>query len=40
MLADVCCHGSVTVNPGLMFPVALSSRTETDGSPILALLAV
>lgn len=37
MLADVFCYGSITVNPGLMFQIALSSRTETDGSPILAL---
>lgn len=39
VLADVCCHGSVPVNPGLMFPIALS-RTETDGSPIPAFQAL
>lgn len=37
MLADVSCHSNVTVNPGLMFPVALSHGTETDGGPVLAL---
>lgn len=37
MSADVFCHGNVTVHPGCMFQITLSSRAETDGSPILAL---